>query len=55
VRGRHLGGPIADGEPAASSLAAEGIGDWLTDRFPSAGYTTLSNKEITDDKESHHG
>lgn len=36
VRGRHFGGPITDGEPAGSTLAAEVIGGWIANRFPVA-------------------
>lgn len=36
VRGRHFGGPIAEGEPAGSVLAADVMEKWLTERFPLA-------------------
>jgi hypothetical protein len=36
VRGTHFGGPIADGEPTGSSLAAERLDEWLNKRFESA-------------------
>lgn len=34
VRGLHFGGPIAAGQPAASELAGEQIGRWLSQRHP---------------------
>ncbi|MBS2531744.1 hypothetical protein KGQ20_03050 [Catenulispora sp. NF23] len=36
VRGLHFGGPIAPGEPSGSSLAADVIGSWMSERFPLA-------------------
>jgi hypothetical protein len=35
VAGTHFGGPISKGAPTGASLAAEQIGPWLADRFPS--------------------
>ncbi|MCU1646103.1 MAG: hypothetical protein JWN03_6378 [Nocardia sp.] len=36
VRGLHFGGPISAGEPTASSLSADVIGEWIAARFPLA-------------------
>ena len=39
VAGTHFGGPIAQGQPTGSSLAAAEIGAWLAERYPVGAVT----------------